>query len=377
MSWSVARIEKEILHSGLDTLAFPPETIVSAVERVESVLGTQWLASATAAKGIAPAMNVIAMGLRLPVLEGIPQSQALVRRLRQNEQSAAAELTAIYLFRSRDHSLTFELQPDVGSRKADFRVRRGSEPWTTVEVTQPSTSREKKKIHKMLVAFVSTLAAVEGQFSLQVILHREPTAQEISVLHERLPAFCRASGPQQIRLAHELGYLSLNQVEVGQLRVAPDLANKPKVGVSMFTAGGQNGGPRSQVTVQMPFTDERGGAILDYEAKQLPKEGPGLIMISVGNSPGNFDAWASCILPRFQHEIHTRVSGVCLFAECVLQTTAGYDYLVDPRLLVNPHAKRPLPDWIGLLLASAGQEFIVKRAFLLPGAPGSRPFPGR
>ncbi len=350
MSWSVARIEKEILHSGLDTLALPLDAVVSAVERVESVLGAEWLASATLVKGIIPAMNVITMGLRLSVLDGIAQSQKLVEFLRRNDQNAAAELSAIYLFGSRDPSLCIELQPEVGSRKADFRVRRGTEPWTTVEVTQPGISNEKRKVHTVLRAFVGTLAAVDGHFSLQVILRRKPTAQELSVLRDWLPEFCTRPGPQQAELVDGMGYLFLNHVEVGRLKVAPELANKPKVGVSMFTAGGQNGGPRSQVTVQMPFTDERGAAILDYEAKQLPKEGPGLVMINVGNSPGNFDAWASFILPRFQPEIHTRVSGVCLFSECVLGTAAGYDYLVDASLLVNPHAKRPLPGWIDTLI---------------------------
>jgi hypothetical protein len=364
MTWSVARIEKEILHTGLDTLALPPEAIVSAVERVERVLGAEWLASATEAKGILPAMNVITIGLRLSVLNGIDQSEKLLEFLRRNDQNAAAELTAIYLFRSRDPSLSIELEPDVGSRKADFRVRRGAEPWTTVEVTQPGVSDEQKKVRTVLLALVSALAEVAGQFSLQVIFRREPTDQELSVLRDRLPEFCGMAGPQKAELVDGMGYLFLNQVEVGRLMVPdiPELTNKPKVGLSMFTSGGQNGGPRSQVTVQIPFTDERGDAILHDEARQLPKEGPGLVMINVANSPGNFDAWASFILPRFQPALHTRVSGVCLFSECVLGSTPGYDYVVDARLLVNPHAKRPLPGWIGPLLASASQEFNLKRS---------------
>src|SRR5260370_33369412 len=69
------------------------------------------------------------------------------------------------------------------------------EPWTTVEVTQPGVSDEEKKVRTVLLALVGALAEVAGQFSLQVILRREPSDQKLLVLRDRLPELCGMAGP--------------------------------------------------------------------------------------------------------------------------------------------------------------------------------------
>jgi hypothetical protein len=72
MPWSVERIEKELLLSELNVLAMPAEVVVTAVNRVEQLFGTGWIDGETAsAKGIAPTMQVIGMGLRLPALDNL------------------------------------------------------------------------------------------------------------------------------------------------------------------------------------------------------------------------------------------------------------------------------------------------------------------
>jgi hypothetical protein len=111
--------------------------------------------------------------------------------------------------------------------------------------------------------------------------------------------------------------------------------------------GNLHGRPRNHVSVRFPFTDERGEGILREEAKQLPKDGPGLIMINVANNPGNFDAWASFIAPRFRRDIHTRVSAVCLFSEGIGDAGKRYSYFIEGRLLLNDQARYRLPAWIG------------------------------
>jgi hypothetical protein len=63
MSWSAARIEKDILLTGLECLAISPYEIVSAFERVERVLGHEWLTARISARGIAPTTEVVGMGL--------------------------------------------------------------------------------------------------------------------------------------------------------------------------------------------------------------------------------------------------------------------------------------------------------------------------
>jgi hypothetical protein len=131
----------------------------------------------------------------------------------------------------------------------------------------------------------------------------------------------------------------------------------PTIGIMMFVGGGADGGPHHKVSVQIPFTDDRAEEILRDEAKQLPKDEIGLIMINASGGIGKYDAWASLIGKRLQPKIHTRVSGVCLFEGSMVPNGSQYDWLVQTRLVVNEHARALLPNWIKSKIASAGKRF--------------------
>jgi hypothetical protein len=217
-----------------------------------------------------------------------------------------------------------------------------------VEVTQPTASFVEKRVREVLYTLANGVRAVECQFVLHVCLLREPTKNEVSLLCARLPEFCRLPAPRQAKLIDGMGYLYLSQTDIGKLHFpeVPELVGKPKIGLAMLTAGGPQGAPHHQVSVAIPFTDERGEEILRRESKQLPPKGPGLIMININGSDGNFDAWSSLILPRFKANIHTRVSGVILFSAGWRQTVHGYEFRPETKLLSNPHAKHQLSEWI-------------------------------
>ncbi|MGB8065889.1 MAG: hypothetical protein WCF26_28660 [Candidatus Sulfotelmatobacter sp.] len=359
MGWSIDEIETNFLRGKIDTLALAPEVALPSFERVERLLGREWILSEMTGAGLGPTMRVIGMGLRLAYLEEIDQTEELIKHIRRRDQNADAELTAIYLIRSSRTSAQFQLYPEVGIRKADFRVRDGDEPWTTVEVTQPTTSLEQQRVQNTLRRFTDALSKMDCQFTLEVLFRREPTEEEISVLCDRLPEFCNLEGQKQADLAGELGFLFLNQLPLGQLlnRKIPQLADSPMIGLAMFVGGGQGGGPHHQVSVRIPFTDERAEEILRAEARQLPDQGVGLIMVDVAHASGSFQAWESLIRRRFQPTMHTRVSGICLFEGGMVPTERGYGWLLRTMLITNPHAQRQLPSWIQEAVASAGQEF--------------------
>jgi len=359
MGWSIDEIETNFLRGRIDTIALAPEVVLANFERVENILGRDWIMSEMSGRGLAPTMHVIGMGLRLAALEGIDQTEQLIEHIRRGDQNADAELTAIYLIRSPRPSAQFQLYPEVGSRKADFRVRDDDEQWTTVEVTQPTTSQERQRVQNILRRLTEALSKMDCQFTLEVLFRREPTEEEIAVLCDRLPEFCRLGEQKQAELAGELGFLFLNQLPLGQLvnRQIPQLGDTPLIGLAMFAGGGQGGGPHHQVSVRIPFTDERAEEILRAEARQLPDQGVGLIMVDVAHASGSFQAWESLIRRRFQPTIHTRVSGVCLFEGGMVPTDQGYDWLLHTKLITNPHAQLPLPVWIEAGLKAAGEGF--------------------
>lgn len=366
MTWPIDRIEKELLAGPASTVALPTETLVAAVNQVAQTLGSEWIKSEIAlAKGLSIAMRVIGMGVRLPSIENLAGADELVTNLRRREQNADAELTAIYLFRSTVPTAQVELYPPVGHRQADFRVRESAQSkWTTVEVTQPMSSEEEQRINEMLRHLLTAFEKLANPFVLDILFRREPTGKEIAALRDRLPEFCQSPGQRQAELVDGMGFLFLNYVEVGKLGVCevPELVNNPALGVTSFfsdPAGG--GGPHHQVSIRIPFTDDRAEEILKTEARQLPKDESGLVMINVSLSPKETPSWVSLIERRFQPALHTRVGGVCLFFGGMTPVGNQYDWLLQTKLLVNRHAKLQLPEWIKTAITAAGENY--ERAF--------------
>ena len=111
-----------------------------------------------------------------------------------------------------------------------------------------------------------------------------------------------------------MGFMFRDESEIGWLRFheITELADTPMIGLVMFQGGGPGGGPHHQVGVRIPFSDTRAERFLTDESKQLPKGGPGLIMICGPTSKNEARVWDALMQRRFQPKMHTRVSGVCL-----------------------------------------------------------------
>jgi hypothetical protein len=356
MSWSIEDVENKLLGGSIDALAIPRSTVLAAVNRVESVLGAEWFKSQHLGKGLAPALDIIGTGLRLDSLEGLAKSDRLIGRIRRKDSSADAELTAIHFFRSRVPMAMLELYPAVGTREADFRLRKPTEPWTTVEVTQALASEERDRIQAILRRIADSLRSIDSQVVLEVQFRREPTDEEVSTLCNHLPEFCRLSGRQTAELVDGMGFLFLDNVEIGRLRFheIPELADTPMIGLAMFQSGGPGGTPHHQVAIRIPFSDTRAERFLSDEAKQLPKEGPGLVMIFGPTSTNEQRVWSVLIQRRFQPKLHTRVGGVCLFGGGMVPVGTGCGWKIKAKLIANSHARVPLPDWFHTVVESPG-----------------------
>ncbi len=358
MIWSMHDIEKSLLGQKASAIALTPDLIVDAVNRVETILGHDWILDVATATGIAPAMEIIGMGLRLAALDSLINTETLVSNLRRRGQNAEAELTALYLISAQNSPLELELGPSVGTRKADFRVRKAGEKlWTTVEVTQATASKYQQHLLAILHGIIDVLRESKSQFSLDVIFRREPIEPEIASLRFQLPPFCSQPGQKQVTLGDDLGFVLLNHTPIsqGQRVEIPGLG--PTVGVVMFVGGGPGGGPNHKVSVQVPFTDERAEKILRTQARQLPKDGMGLVMINASGGAGRFQGWACLIGKRLQPKIHRRVGGVCLFEGSMVPNGPRYDWLVQTKLVVNEHARLQLPSWIQATINAAGEQF--------------------
>jgi hypothetical protein len=101
-----------------------------------------------------------------------------------------------------------------------------------------------------------------------------------------------------------------------------------------------------QIVARIPFQDERAQDTLRIEARQLPRNECGIVMVNVNRQPSAFESWSERVPQRFTAGQHTRVAAVILFMHSTIPTANGLAWLPFVRLIANPHARRPLPSWI-------------------------------
>jgi hypothetical protein len=363
MTWSLKDIENDWIGGAVSALAATPDSIVAAFDRTEKALGRDWIEKSriiggSIVRGLSPALHIMDMGQKLAVLEDVADPERLLGRIRNNDQSADGELTAIYLLRSRNPDVAVELYPRVGEREPDFRVRAlGEETWTYVEVTQLTESEANDRAREIMGRIVAAIKPIRLAFALEVFLRRVPTQPEITEILVRVPEFCSRGGEQREELSNSLGFLSLNQSEPGQVvtHEHPGEENASRLGMAQVITGPDE--PQRHISVRMAFSDERAKAMLDAEAPQLAKDAPGLIIAGVVMATGAMKTWEPLLQRRFQPEIHTRVGGVCLWWGGLFATSKGEEQLFEAKLIVNPHAKFPLPGWISKTLAEIGEDY--------------------
>ena len=80
----------------------------------------------------APTLNIVTLGRQLAIFEHVDNCGKLLKKLRDRDASAYAELSAIWLA-CNSQELEIENKPQATvsgrKRKSDFRIRQDMEPW--------------------------------------------------------------------------------------------------------------------------------------------------------------------------------------------------------------------------------------------------------
>jgi hypothetical protein len=358
-TWTWEEINQDWLLG--NPLALSSEEVVSAFNRVALVFGRDWMEGTRTQAGItiggtSPTLGVVTLGQMLVSLEGARGTDELIGKLRKGDPSAFAELGAVHLIRSEASAIDLELGPaaSVGdrARKPDFRIRRGSEAWTYVEVTQPDIAESRMHAQAILNRLADLVRPIKRSFALEVFLRREPTNSELSTLSDLVQQFCLLEGDQSKNLP-DLAILSLNASAPGLVVPRDHVGepNVPRLGCAKGIYGPDE--PHRHISVRMAYADDRAEDFLRKEAKQLPNDSPGLVMVQISNAPGGIISWEPVLKRRFQPNVHTRVSAVCLFMSGQQLTETGVASIPEAKLLPNPHAHFPLPAWIAEALSKA------------------------
>lgn len=351
--WTFDDINTDWLAGG--RLAVPPNEVVDSFNRVERILGHDWieasrLRSGLKIRGTLPTLGVVTTGQMLASLDGVNGDAAkLILKLKNGDESAFAELTALHLVRSGTPTAMIELAPvvkiEAHDREPDFRVCLAGQPSVYVEVTKPDVADAQVRARSILNRLAALVLPIKRSFSLEVFLRREPTDGEVDVLSERVPHFCRMEGNRSTDIPG-LAILSLNRSAPGQVALLehegePDT---PRLGCARVMRG--PGEPHRHIAVRMPYSDDRAELFLKRKAKQLPDDSPGMIMVEMSGASGGMKAWEPLLRRRFQPTIHTRVSAVCLFTSGHEASPPGEAWIPETKLLLNQYARLPLPEWI-------------------------------
>jgi len=360
MAWTWEEIEGEWL--GESQSPDTPSIIVDAFNRVDAAFGRPWIDATRSTGGVATqgsltVLHITGIARDLAALDGIAGADRLIRKIGRLDRAASSEAHAIHLLRSGYPTSQIELEPPIigSTRKPDFRIRlHEADTWLYVEVTRPDTSVETQALRETLKRLSQPVKTIRRSFALELFLRRPPTDGEIELLAERVEDVAVLDGFHTEELPNNLGRLFLNEHPPGQV-VLDDHGEpyRPRLGAARVVAStGQDGEPHRHIAVRIAYTDDRAEAFLRSEARQLPKDAPGLIMIDTGDAVGALKRWQPVLVGRFRPAQHTRVSAVVLFRSGLLAEDPPRLQL-EAKLVRNEFAEHELPSWIADQIASA------------------------
>ena len=349
MTWIWEEIKRDWIGNCYTDL--DPSIVTLNFNHVENVLGHEWI---NHFREIHPGyssytvVSIMALGEELSSLQGINGNEKLLNRIKSNNVSALSELRVIHILKTGFDNIIIEIEPEVrvGNRvkRPDLRVRWNDSPWIYVEVTRPDLSEKGKRLTDILQRISSIINAKTGSFALDVYLAEEPNDVQLEIIISEATKLMSKTGTKEV-LVEGIACLTLNPIEERSTSLEKENPEIPKLLVTSTTIGNS---ASQRITARTPYLDKRIDRLLENEAKQLPKGSPNLIILDASQIIGRLHLWDNIILRRFQPNINTRISGVCLLQTFLL--LGGPRGFVSKhsltRLLLNSYAALNLPAWV-------------------------------
>jgi hypothetical protein len=363
MPYSLEVIQQVWLGNSPVTVALP--RIIEGFNIAERHLGNDWVEDQRdrpghALSGAMAVLPVFSMGVRLLAVEQAAGFSRLLARLRLGDRAAISELAAAHLAVRglNDVQVQFETPVQVGDRVKvpDFCLSKDNCS-VFVEVTAPDRSDAAKMAQVFLGKVLFRFENHPKPLSAHVLLLREPSDEDIDTIVSvisRLSVEINACFEE----IPEIAIVGTNHTPPGLIEVI-DYGRDfgPLLCQASWTS--ENGIPTKSIAVRIPYSDTRAAQILKTEALQLPPDHPNLVIIDISSVPGALSTWEPLILRRLQPKINTRISTVCLVRWETLLKEIGFALVPEVRLVVNPHASKPLPLWLSAQLNCASNQEIM------------------
>ena len=256
MPWTRDKLEAEWIEAPTEALGDRAASALSAFDCVEKHLGAEWLtARHLRGSGPGPTLDLVLLGECLAGIETLQGFELLVEKVRTGDFSALSEMEAVQMFRLMggvEIELAPELSVGTATKKPDFRVRRGGERWTYVEVTHPDTSDTAMAAQNLLQR-LQGVARVRREFSLEIFLRREPTTTEELALLAAASGLADSERFETIDLP-QLALITkqpFNGPVVTPLNHPNEDNNSPRFGAATGVLGGNGTEPQRLVSVRI------------------------------------------------------------------------------------------------------------------------------
>jgi hypothetical protein len=253
-------------------------------------------------------------------------------------------------FASRGAKVVFEqdIHLEASSRKPDMHIQLPVGGFH-VEVTCPETGQEYLRLMGLLRSTVESIT-IDNRHA-QVYFYREPTLAERATVHQFLhagdepPFQCHVDGVAEIFCDHPTDE---------SLSIFSPAVNEPGPLLAAMSFQVSAGVLARRTTVKLPFSDTRARTFIHNEAEQLPKGGPGVIILDVSRPVGKLEFWADAVRAYLSGTTaHTRVSAVLAWKASYTATGAE----LSKELIINPRAASPLSADTLRVIAAFGNDW--------------------
>ncbi len=267
-------------------------------------------------------------------ISDLPKANEIIPRWKSGlyEHGVKSELRILaYLRKSK---LDIELFPPVNNRLADARIKLPTKKWTYVEISRRHFSKTHIQAQFILTELSAAAAKVKVGRHGKIGIKREITKNQVAEIKKWLenlqaePAYFK-----DIAVFHTTG-IETGGADPGDLSTL--FVKTPRRFGTNFKS--DNGQIVHKGTAILHTEDVGAKEMLESEAKQLPKNESGIIVLDLTHVVDGVKEWEPLILNRFKPSINTRISGVILSSTFLTQNgpeTTG-------KFLKNPYAKIPI-----------------------------------
>jgi hypothetical protein len=167
----------------------------------------------------------------------------------------------------------------------------------------------------------TVLDEVVGRYAVAVVFHSQPSREEAEAAKDAARALCAGHKSGNVELPGLATIVFAEDALGSSLRTDRITPATSRLGSTRTRIEGD---VVRQISLHVPYADERSVGFLESEASQLPDTHPGLVMISVGSAPGALREWPDILQRQLELGLYDNVSAVCLFDQGFSIVEAGY-----------------------------------------------------